>query len=317
MPDLAGSPALDTAIGLAFLFALLALIASGINEWIARRFALRAKDLEKALQHLLDRNPATDAAKPPTAKAVLDHPLIEPLRQPGKKGAAIPSYIPASMFASAVLDLLTPQTPGDDPFEAISGQVEKLPDGSLKRSLVALIRDAQGDRDQLRAGIEAWYDATMDRASGWYKRRAQKFLLIIGLLLAVSLNADAIQVATSLWHSPAQRAAVVAAAEKAASVDEGTSGTSGNEKVDVHLDSTAEKLREVKALQLPLGWSNTPNDPRNVPERWDILWKGLGLLLTGFAIALGAPFWFDLVGRGLSLRSSGRKPPPASNTSSE
>jgi hypothetical protein len=41
------------------------------------------------------------------------------------------------------------------------------------------------------------------------------------------------------------------------------------------------------------------------PEFWA---KLLGLLLTGIAISLGAPFWFDLLNKVVSIRSAGRSP---------
>ncbi len=46
--------------------------------------------------------------------------------------------------------------------------------------------------------IEGWYDDTMDRVSGWYKRQSQFILLTIGLCLAVMFNVDVIKVADRL-----------------------------------------------------------------------------------------------------------------------
>ncbi|MEI6681917.1 MAG: hypothetical protein WCO44_04780 [Bacteroidota bacterium] len=46
--------------------------------------------------------------------------------------------------------------------------------------------------------IEGWYDDTMDRVSGWYKRQSQFILLSIGLCLAVMFNVDVIKVADRL-----------------------------------------------------------------------------------------------------------------------
>ena len=47
---------------------------------------------------------------------------------------------------------------------------------------------------------------------------------------------------------------------------------------------------------------------------------GVGILLGAVAISLGAPFWFDLIGRGRALRSAGGQPdgsaeaPPTTGT---
>src|SRR3954452_24236432 len=87
MPDLTGIPALDLLIGLSFIFLLLSLFCSVIQEWIAGMLALRANMLEKGLRNMLDdhgRNgppPAPAAGEPtdPLAVQVLDNPLIRTL----------------------------------------------------------------------------------------------------------------------------------------------------------------------------------------------------------------------------------------------
>jgi hypothetical protein len=66
-------------------------------------------------------------------------------------------------------------------------------------------------------------------------------------------------------------------------------------------------MDQLKALGLPLGWSNEPmeNNPRGVPgslEAW--LLKLLGCLLTAAAVSLGAPFWFDLLNKFVVVRST-------------
>ena len=58
---------------------------------------------------------------------------------------------------------------------------------------------------------------------------------------------------------------------------------------------------DVKALGLPLGWSHETS-----PHSWQQgLGKAIGLLVTAFALTLGAPFWFDLLGKVSHLRGSG------------
>jgi hypothetical protein len=44
--------------------------------------------------------------------------------------------------------------------------------------------------------------------------------------------------------------------------------------------------------------------------RW-LVFKFLGCLMTALAISLGAPFWFDLLGRLVNLRATGAKPAKA------
>ena len=46
--------------------------------------------------------------------------------------------------------------------------------------------------------IEGWFDDTMDRVSGWYKRQVQTILFFLGLLLAVLFNVDTIEITSRL-----------------------------------------------------------------------------------------------------------------------
>ncbi|MEI6560381.1 MAG: hypothetical protein WCO00_18445, partial [Rhodospirillaceae bacterium] len=53
----------------------------------------------------------------------------------------------------------------------------------------------------------------------------------------------------------------------------------------------------------PIGMDSTCSINDSIPiEKW------LGWLLSALAISLGAQFWFDTLGKIISLRSSGAKP---------
>jgi len=80
------------------------------------------------------------------------------------------------------------------------------------RPLVAMIAMAGDDANKLQTAVEAWYNSGMDRVSGWYKYRTQWFLLIIGFVMAVVINADTIHIARQLSIDPTLRQSIVAAA---------------------------------------------------------------------------------------------------------
>src|SRR3954469_25299574 len=58
MPDLTGMPALDLAIGLSFIFLMLSLLCSTIQESISALLGLRAKKLELGLRAMLTHDTA-------------------------------------------------------------------------------------------------------------------------------------------------------------------------------------------------------------------------------------------------------------------
>ena len=53
MPGLFGSTILEVVIGLAFVYLLLSLICSTINELLAGFMKLRARDLEQGIRNML------------------------------------------------------------------------------------------------------------------------------------------------------------------------------------------------------------------------------------------------------------------------
>src|SRR6476661_3349256 len=131
MTNLTGLPALDVAIGLSFMFLLLSLLASAVQEVLANLFALRAKTLEQGLRNML-ADP--DAPAPPAGEsrdlvfAIYTHPLIRSLYRDGRswwhfgrtsitpadasgprvRAARLPSYIAPRSFALALIDTIAP-----------------------------------------------------------------------------------------------------------------------------------------------------------------------------------------------------------------
>lgn len=320
---------LDTVISLAFVYLILSLICSGIQEIIASAFKLRANNLQEGIRVLLEKANITDDKGKPvdlTAK-VFDHPLVKNLAKAGHK----PSYMPAKTFATALLDAIKdPAKPGG-PLSQAKMSIATLPDGDLRKSLQAIV-DGTGDKaDDIRLGIENWFDDTMDRASGWYKRKTRNVMLVIAGLITIALNVDTVVLTKTLWREPAMRAAVVASAQgfvasrdtaavagDTAAVAGDTAAVAGDTTI-VASDSSAittaqgksiDQLRsEFESLPLPVGWGNfKPKSSAFEHLVYAILWSLPGWILTALAVSLGAPFWFDGLGKLFNLRAAGKQP---------
>jgi hypothetical protein len=71
------------------------------------------------------------------------------------------------------------------------------------------------------------------------------------------------------------------------------------------------KNLELKDLAQPvaLGWQNESKTSPKPPNWTDDLLKAIGILVSSFAILMGAPFWFDMLNKLVNLRLSG--PPGA------
>jgi hypothetical protein len=308
MPDLSGIAALDLAIGLAFIFLLLSLLASTLQELIASFFGLRARTLEEGLRNML-------AEDKDVVAAFYKHPLIDTLyrgevkqRDLGKgalRRTTGPSYVSPRAFATFVLDSLAPTDGKLNVFKTAEGATDPLPE-PVKRRLQPLLDLAGNDLDAYRKAVEAWYDDTMARVSGWYKRKTQVILLVIGIVLVLALNANTLTIANRLWSDQTVRAAVVQQANQADSQPT-------DKEAQARLKSAADNVGSVGKIGVPMGWSSEAK-PNWSGTGWVTTLSGW--LLTILAVTLGAPFWFDTLGRLSRLRSSGKPETPLPATGS-
>jgi hypothetical protein len=165
-----------------------------------------------------------------------------------------------------------------------------------------LVRESDGTIGGLKAKMENWFDEVMERSSAYFSRATKWRLFFIGLILAACLNADTIQIYQTLAADPELREKVVQAAERIAATDTLPQVTRDSSLRNV-LGSTQHFLStQLDALDSPLGlgWNSTQTQ-QTLPG-WLI--KLAGFLLTGIAVTFGAPFWFDLLKKLLSLRNA-------------
>ncbi|HKT84174.1 MAG TPA: hypothetical protein VJQ84_10100 [Solirubrobacterales bacterium] len=309
-----GSPAIEVAIGLAFVFFLLSTIVSALTEGIAWWTKQRAEQLENGLFGLLGENRF--------AREVLRHALVQSdARKPQKKlwrrkaEKQKPSYVSARNFSLALIDVLAKHGEhSDDPLQNVKNGLAEIKgdaaraeeaDGNdeddeglaaLGQQLEALLGDPAITRlEGFRTAAEKWFDDAMDRVSGWYRRWSQWVTCVLAVAVAVFLNVNAIGIAEQLANDPTVRSAVVSRAEAAASKEKGDPGAAGKK--------AEEAVDTLGALELSVGW------PKGFFHGfgWTMIF---GWLITAIAVSLGAPFWFDALGKLAGLRTTGKKPKP-------
>lgn len=276
-----GSTILDVAVAIVFIYLLMSLVVSAINELIAALLKSRAKNLVKGIQALLQ-----DPSQTGWVARLYEHPLVESLSPPNSK----PSYIPSRTFALALLDLIAPATiDGTRTLADLKTGMANLPE-SLQRTLTTLLEESQHDVERLKTQIETWFNNGMDRASGWYKRKTQWIQFFLGLCLVILLNVDSVRIGRTLFaiNSPL-RASLVESAKSFVVQPGGT-----NRPIK-------DVVEAISTISLPIGWSEFPK-PNQLPI---VL---LGWLITAFAVSLGAPFWFDLLNKFVNVRASGKAP---------
>lgn len=295
------STVLDWAVGIVFVYLLLAIICTTINEWIAGATAMRSKTLAKAIKQLLDGQPKGDPTNA-FLKEFYAHPLIAGMMRPDASGAAAhPAYLQSRQFALTIMDMVT--KPGSISFADLEKGITELPDGDVKSALLALIQNASGRLEVAQKNIEQWFDDTMERTTGWYKRRAQLMTIIVAAFLTITTNADTVRVGRILWTNPTARSMMVEKAKARTESQAASSSISYPDKNKPLSPVRAASKDELDKLSTLLGWSG--EDPRNL-HAWPS--RLLGWFLTATAISLGAPFWFDLLNKIMNVRNAGRKP---------
>lgn len=314
---------LGVAIGIATVCLVLSILASHIQEVIAAFTSRRAVILELAIKKMLNDDQLY--------YKLVNHPLIqnisfnppddqEPKAQAagaGKPKESRPSYIASPLFSRVLVTILAADH-GVRVFE-FTELITVMPESRLKTRLQTLTQGIQDDAAASLAAIETWYDSTMERVNGFYKRRTQWILLFIGLFLAILCNANLFRITSTLWLAKDARDSVAALAK--------VYGCKDGQPCRMPDYVQARKDMEDKLNPLPLGYgrddigaywhgllSGKDKDGHTVPFQEQAV-KGLitlgGWLLTAIAVSLGAPFWFDLLNNLLKLnpRIVGEKPP--------
>jgi hypothetical protein len=185
-----------------------------------------------------------------------------------------------------------------------------------------------------RENIEDWFNDSMERLTGVFKRYSQLMALIIGFFIALFLNIDSINLTGYLWREPSVRQ--VLAERATAAVDEGGIVLPSDFQTDPY-KAMQDFRQQFIGLGLPVGWTiKAKSDPLfeganctiwpqgkdffgiSVSDRcisssppdhstnWAV--KLVGIILTAVAAAQGAPFWFDILKKVVNLRSTGANP---------
>ncbi len=250
-------------------------------------------------------------------------------------------------------------------YKQIRSGLSQLPN-SVKESMSILARRAQTrvqkpqeELNQFRDEVAVWFDRSMSRASGVYKRNAKGVAILLGLTLAAVTNSDTFHIFNRLSSDDSLRKLVTDRATQLNLSAENSPRLSA--QLEQLKNETDSVLREIA---FPISWNssnigrqlgcpasaisatpeqNAPATEANqLKAQWDNLYKGClntdqastapvpvqvaeimlnrpfgvirmmsGWAVSGIAIAMGAPFWFDLLGKLVNVRNAGGKPAPA------
>ncbi|WP_013322419.1 hypothetical protein [Gloeothece verrucosa] len=330
------SVVLDVIISFSFIYLLLSLVASEIQELIATLWQWRSRHLKYSIAKLfgLENKEKTDKVEDNKAlkltEKIWENSLIRGLYQTGKYRMVKfdgPSYIKAKTFSEAFLSTLS-ETEENFPkdIKTLKNNIEQSPliNKSLKESLLSLVKiaefkvkEGQNAVLQFQKELEIWFDDSMARAAGAYKRNAKGVALIIALALAVAVNADTVYIFNSLSKNSTLRMTINQLADEVIQ--------SNYPKVSDCLDNAQETsdtnncFNPVKEQinttfndlsTLPIGWDlSHPWDKQFLPLTQKNVFKAIiGWVVSAIAISMGAPFWFEFLNKFINIRNTGKKP---------
>ncbi len=299
---------IDALLGMMVVFFGLATVTSFIQERLASLFGWRQRNLYRALQGMLEgpADPLTNnegrvaalardlggtllswVRKRPSGAVdlLLQDPTVRALRGTGWFGSRLrraPSYLPREAFVAAARRLAPDLSRGlsEDAYQILNTHTD--------------------------AEVGAWFDATMDRCAGWYRRQTQVALLVIATVLVIGCNIDALQIGRALMTNAAlrdtlaleARAQTTAQAESAATVA-AMQQLLRDSGVELGLTGGCDDDSGV----VPCALARVRDNVRQASSH------ALGWLIAILAAAAGAPFWFDLLARVAQLRAAGPPPP--------
>ncbi len=314
-----GSQILEIVIGLVFVYLLLSLLATTVSELVLQYFVSRGEHLQMVIKTMLN-----DENSQALGEKFFGHATIRKFYN--TPDGVKPSYLSSRSFSRSLVEVLTDEADSGIAFGKLEETVSALPVGETRIALQSLLKNANQNVHQFHTDVENWYNETMDRATGWYKRKVQFALVIIGLCISILVNADTFEIASTLANDPEARKHIV---EMAVAYVENAEEQGNNESTTPasgdSLENTRQKIEALNAkidklvneqiastsTVLGMGWSAEncmPGGLSWLQKAWWVLLKILGWGITALAISLGSTFWFDILKKLINIRNAGKRP---------
>lgn len=263
---------------------------------------------------------------------ILEHPFIVKLRE--AEGGKQLSWIPSDVFAETFIHLLvkngSKMKDGEGQSDEEPVEIEevlnsflagiKILPASIQPAVIQLFRyvkDQKGDElSTLKNKVAGFYDSYMNRVTALFKKKSKVLLFIIGLVMAGVWNIDLIKITNTLLENEdlrveyynlgkdlSQHEIKIDTDRVITYLTQNLRGINGNELLSVVASNISVEGDSTVAFvagksQLPIGWTDTKatlTKGFSGAMGEQILWKILGILLMAAALAMGSPFWFDLL----------------------
>ncbi len=314
---------ITTIMGLFSVWVVLSIATMEIQNFLITQQGLHAISLKQEINDILN--------DPKLIANFYNHSLIQLLSPKDKNNLfKRPSDIPENVFAEVFFDTIVySNLSADEVKESLSLELIRkrlknyeLRNPSLSRILNSLFPNLdrpanfEAKISECKANIEKMYKNSMINRSRKNRDILAKISFIIGLIISIIFNIDAINIAKSLWQYPILNAVIVAQAQ--------------NQTI-ANL-SQSEIITLTKDLNFPIGWTTSlaknqacgligfENNQLVIQSGEEcrvltsmpnsllgLFYKLFGFILSSSAASQGAPFWFDLLRKLVKISSSQSK----------
>lgn len=284
------SEAIDRLIDRLDGFAQIAQEVLPDNHHLTETFMRRLNYLRRTISRsALDKSALLKKLRPNLQEiiAVLNHDsqIYKELQSLGKRG---------DTDAKAILDYLKSQPLPSTLENSLS---------SLVQNVQSRLTDVDEDISGLTREVESWFDQSMERAGGVYRRNAKAVGFLVGFGIAIALNVDSLHMLERFFIDPTIRQAISQSAEQFAVESPDISEAEKLQTLQTYVDET------LKSLPLPIGYQSVVMEQQaKAEEKWSlpVPRRFIGWFVTGIAISMGASFWFDLLKKAIGVRNTGK-----------
>ncbi len=293
---------LEVILGMMFTYMVLSLLGTTVNELISSWRGWRGFFMEEGIKRLLKFDD-----DPSVFKKFTDNEFYKQLMQhkaPFRVSRA-PEWLSSKNFVSILVNTLKKS---ETAVAKVDEMIEGLPEGNKLREVLEQFKsEGHENVEAFKGRLQNWFDDVMAHSSGWYKRHLQMVTMFVGLVIAITINADSFDMYNTLSNSATARQSLSKMAEAFVANNEALpppktfadSLTLAEIKSELRNFTDSEQYAKISNV-LGLGWDT--GDIFISPAAW--LKRVLGWFVTALAISLGAPFWFSALKKIISIRTS-------------
>lgn len=308
------SAVLDIAISLIFVYITLSLICMTITEAVTRILSSRKSVFEKTIGNVLKNfTGADDAISLFMERLQLYYGAeYKDTEWRNKKDLKIKSFsnIPTQTIAAVMLDVINHYNKGS--------KTETTTLARLVGNLSIPAKKGKSNLEEMKSNmvskVEDWAAPLMDKIAETYKKNAERYAMIVAIIIVSFNNADTISMTAKIKQDNFSRAVLTKPAEELASKLLSKENVNEAKNINNAEEVITQNLGIIQDSSLPFGPESWRDDLEKIGQGKNIIDiffrvfnKISGLIATIALVSLGAPFWLNALTKIVDYKKSLKK----------